>query len=149
MTGEHSKYVHNNHSQSDPKESGTLERSQTSPADPATDARSASKRTYRIRELNDRLRIEGKGGMIHMTNGVAALGLPIVNTIFAVIADFIGFNPDNDPWGEHDCAVMTILDRRILWKIDYYDRTRSYHSPDPADPKVTVRVMTVMLADEY
>lgn len=38
---------------------------------------------------------------------------------------------------------------RILWKIDYYDRDRQFHSPDPADPKVTVRVLTVMRSDEY
>jgi hypothetical protein len=37
----------------------------------------------------------------------------------------------------------------VLWKIDYYDRSRRYHSPDPADPKLTVRVLTVMRADEY
>ena len=78
-----------------------------------------------------------------------ALGLASVNVIFACIADFTGFTPDNDPWGEHDCAAMTVLNHRIIWKIDYYDRSRTYHSPDPADPKVTVRVMTVMLAEEY
>jgi len=32
-------------------------------------------RTARIRELNDQLRTQGRGGMIVMTNGVAALGL--------------------------------------------------------------------------
>ena len=45
-----------------------------------------SKRISRIRELNDRLRSEGRGGIIHMTNGIAALGLPTVNAIFQAIA---------------------------------------------------------------
>ena len=89
------------------------------------------------------------GGLVHMTNGIAALGLPTVNAIFQAISAFNAFTPDNDPWGEHDCAVMEFEGHRIIWKIDYYDRTRTYHSPDAADPKVTVRVLTVMLASEY
>ena len=39
--------------------------------------------------------------------------------------------------------------RTIFFKIDYYDRTLTHHSPDPADPAVTERVITIMLADEY
>jgi Protein of unknown function (DUF3768) len=31
----------------------------------------------------------------------------------------------------------------------YFDRSLNYHSPDPTDPAVTVRVITVMLAAEY
>ena len=105
--------------------------------------------TCRIRELNDRLRITRSGGMIHMTHGIAGLGLATVNAIFAAIASFSAFSEDNDPHGEHDCAVMEVEGHRVIWKVDYYDRGRTYHSPDPADPKVTVRVMTVMLASEY
>jgi hypothetical protein len=37
----------------------------------------------------------------------------------------------------------------IFFKIDYYDETLSVHSPDAADPAVTKRVITIMLAEEY
>ena len=103
----------------------------------------------RIRELNDKLRSQMTGGLIHMTDGIAALGLPMVNAIFKAVAAFTAFTEDNDPWGEHDCATMEVEGQRIIWKIDYYDRSRTYHSPDAADPKVTVRVLTIMLAQEY
>jgi hypothetical protein len=31
----------------------------------------------------------------------------------------------------------------IFFKIDYYDKDLKYHSPDPADPTVTERVITI------
>jgi hypothetical protein len=37
----------------------------------------------------------------------------------------------------------------IMFKIDYFDQTMSMHSPDPADPTVTQRVITIMFAEEY
>ncbi|MFT3988973.1 DUF3768 domain-containing protein [Aestuariivirga sp.] len=89
------------------------------------------------------------GGVIMMTDGIAALGLVEVEAIFTAVAKFAAFSEDNDPWSEHDCAVIEAQGHKIIWKIDYYDRSRTYLSPDPADPKVTVRVLTVMLASEY
>ena len=106
-------------------------------------------RLAKIRDLNDRLRTTGRGGIVQMTNGVAALGFDMVMAIFTAVEAFTDFNPDNDPWGEHDCAVLAVESIKVIWKIDYYDRSRRIHSPDPADPKVTVRIMTVMLAEEY
>jgi hypothetical protein len=37
----------------------------------------------------------------------------------------------------------------IFFKIDYFDKALASHSPDPADPSVTERVITIMLAEEY
>jgi hypothetical protein len=101
----------------------------------------------RIAELNDQLRRHHVGGKVLITAGIQALGAEAITDILAAVAAFDDFTPDNDPYGEHDCAV-TVAERRVIWKIDYYDRQMAYASPDPADQAVTMRVMTVMLADE-
>ena len=105
-------------------------------------------RRQRIRELNDQLRTTGRGGMVLVTNGIAGLGAE-ARPILDAIQGFADFNAYNDPWGEHDCARLEVNGHRVIWKIDACDRTRQLASPDPADPKVTVRVLTVMLASEY
>lgn len=102
-----------------------------------------------IRKLNDDLRIHRIGGTIVITPGIAGLGPAAVNQIMAAITNFDGFTKDNDPYAEHDCAVMTVDGVKIIWKIDYYDLSRTHHSPNAADLNVTSRVMTVMRADEY
>lgn len=109
----------------------------------------ATIKTARIRELNDQLRRNGVGGRVLITRGVAALGSAGVCRVMAAVANFDNFTEDNDPWGEHDCAVLTVENRRIIFKIDYYDLEQRFHSPDASDPAVTQRVMTVMLAEEY
>lgn len=103
----------------------------------------------RIRALNDELRCHGRGGQILISRGLASLNPMTLVQVLAAVAAFDRFNPDNDPHGEHDCALVEVDKLRVLFKLDYYDLAMSGHSPDAADPDVTNRVMTVMLAGEY
>ena len=109
----------------------------------------ASLKTARICELNDQLRCRGLGGRVVVTPGIQGLGQDGLSEVLVAVRRFDDFTEDNDPWGEHDCAVLTINGRRVIFKIDYYDLALTCHSPDASDPAVTQRVMTVMLAEEY
>jgi len=106
-------------------------------------------KTARIRALNDALRRDGRGGRIMITAGLEALGSEKLAHVLAVVAAFSKFSEDNDPYGEHDCAILAVDDIQVLFKIDYYDRSLTAHSSDPSDPSITERVMTVMVAEKY
>lgn len=105
--------------------------------------------TVRIRNLNDALRVTHLGGRVLISQELSMHDQHSLARILRSISLFDGFNDDNDPYGEHDCAIIEVLGLSILWKIDYYDETLSMHSPDPADENITSRVLTIMLAEEY
>jgi len=107
-------------------------------------------RTERVRDLNDAFRTGGVAADRWMlTRGVAALGAVFVALATQAARDFDRFDADSGPWGEHDFGAFTFAGERLFWKIDYYDPSLSHGSNDPADPAVTARVLTVMLAHEY
>lgn len=102
-----------------------------------------------IRQLNDTLRRTGEGGRTVLTRGVAALPTDELATALRAVADFDAFREGNDPYAEHDCAVLSAAGHQIMWKIDYFDPELEHQSQDPADPSITSRVLTIMLAEEY
>jgi len=111
--------------------------------------RTMDERVARIRALNDELRTFGSGGRTVVTIGVQHLEKPTPAEVLRAVRDFDAFTPENDPHGEHDCATLAVGGKTILWKVDYYDRDLRFHSPDAANPDLTCRVLTVMLAEEY
>jgi hypothetical protein len=106
-------------------------------------------KTQRIRDLNDDLRRRLAGSTAVMTPGVAALGLAAVERIVKTIAVYDDFCHANDPHEDHDFGSFDADGRTIFFKIDYFDNQLQNHSPDPSDPTVTERVITIMLAEEY
>ena len=105
--------------------------------------------TQRIRALNDELRHNLPLGHAVITTGIAALEPEAVARIVKTIAVFDDFSHANDPYAEHDFGSFEADGHVIFFKIDYFDKDLKYHSPDPADPTVTQRVITIMLAGEY
>ena len=103
----------------------------------------------RIRTLNDQLRRNLQGDKAVMTPGVAALGSEAVQRLVQTIAVFDDFCTANDPHGEHDFGAFDFDGVEVFFKIDYFDKDFEFHSPDPGDPAVTQRVITLMLAEEY
>ncbi|WP_299110284.1 DUF3768 domain-containing protein [uncultured Bradyrhizobium sp.] len=130
-------------------------------ADPQNDkAVSADQRVATIARLNDGLRqsIHSPGvNQVVMTAGVADLigdtslfrGFQRRAELLRTVRDYDAFGPDVDPHGERDFGRFEFAGEPLYWKIDYYDRALTYGSPDPTDPDVTTRVLTLLLTHEY
>ncbi|NML96021.1 DUF3768 domain-containing protein [Novosphingobium olei] len=122
-------------------------------------------RTAQVAALNDNVRRgEDRQARIVMTRGVAELlagtgtdepartARSILNqaALMRAIAD-ADIDPGDDPAGERDFGVVTFLEQRLFWKVDYYaaDGEFAYGSGAPLDPVLTTRVLTILLASEY
>lgn len=105
--------------------------------------------TEKVKLLNDQFRTTFEGGRIVCTQGIAGLQDDTRLKIFSAIQTFNNFTPENDPYGEHDLGSVKADGVTAFWKIDYFDKNLTWHSPAKDNPKVTERVLTVMLPEEY
>lgn len=120
----------------------------------------------RIAVLNDRARqAMGLACTVVATIGFRSLPEADQSRVRELIETLDAFDPDNDPHDERDFGVVYQADdrrwtierppaggdarERVFWKIDYFDLDLRFASDDPADPAVTRRVLTIMLASEY
>ena len=107
-------------------------------------------RAEKVAALNDKFRRSlPAGGRVYLTAGVNEKGSVFVAQALAMVIGFDDFSEDNDPHHEHDFGAYELDGERLFWKIDYYDLSGRFGSEDPADAKQTLRVMTIMLAEEY
>ena len=89
------------------------------------------------------------GGQLVTTRGFAARPDAIKTAVFEAVQTFNAFTEDNNPYGERDFGSVEAGGETYFWKIDCYDTAMRFHSPDKADPSVTRRVLTIMLASDY
>lgn len=106
--------------------------------------------TDRIARANDLLRQTFLTGKVILSAGISSLPDDTREEIITKVRCFDAFGEDNDPYGEHDFGAF---DQdgvgKVFWKIDAYDPTLTMGSADPADPTLTRRVLTILLAEEY
>ncbi|MDX2272648.1 MAG: DUF3768 domain-containing protein [Cyanobacteriota bacterium] len=103
--------------------------------------------SQKIAQLNDEFR-KPQSAYIVITPMVQSLGSQ-VSDLLQLVRQFNVFNEDNDPYEEHDFGSIDYNGETYFWKIDYYDKSLKYLSPNPADPSLTKRVLTVMHSSEY
>ncbi|MGE0271516.1 MAG: DUF3768 domain-containing protein [Alphaproteobacteria bacterium] len=119
-------------------------------SEPEQQSVKSKERVITIQKLNDMLRCNWVGGEIVITQGVSELvGGALVGDVLYKMGNQDDFTAENDPHGEHDFGVFEEHGHKFFWKIDYYNLSKDGHSPDPANPHVTCRVLTLMLASEY
>ncbi|MBE6448100.1 MAG: DUF3768 domain-containing protein [Alphaproteobacteria bacterium] len=99
-----------------------------------------------IKTLNDNFRKTFIGGRVMLTAGIRAKTQDEIAEILEKVRSFDNFTTANDPYGEHDFGSFDYKGQKIFWKIDYYDLNYEYMSENPADPTITNRVLTIMLA---
>ena len=126
----------------------------------------AREQTARIARLNDLARrAMGVACTAVATVGFRSLPEADQSQVRELIETFDAFDEDNDPHGERDFGTIHQLGdgdwtterprlrederERVFWKLDYYDRDLHFGSEDAANPAITRRVLTIMLADEY
>lgn len=103
-------------------------------------------------KLNDQLRqnlFTPGSNRVFVSEGVSSL--PYLERVLLLdkVQKFNGFNPDNDPYLEHDFGRIEHNGINYFWKIDYYNKTMDVGSEAPSNPDITTRVLTIMRADEY
>lgn len=107
-------------------------------------------------EANNRFRakvLQGRSGhhRILSTQGVQALGSQAIQEVLRQVLLFPddSFRESHDPYGDRDFVVVNHQGQKVWAKIDTYDLSMEWMSENPWDDVVTVRVLTLMLPDEY
>ena len=92
-------------------------------------------------------------GQIVMTRSLADLAVGARTQIMKKVQKFDTFTEDNDPHGDHSFGAFEFDTETgieiLFWKIDLFDTDYATGSPNPADPRQTRRVLTIMRASEY
>ena len=98
----------------------------------------------KIIELNDELRTTFKGGRVQMTPAVCMLDAQLRGRALSTLSRYNKF-ADGE---EHDWGVFIFAGFSFEWHIEYRAKEGAGVSPDPADPGMTFRVLTLYVVND-
>ena len=99
-----------------------------------------------IAKLNDTFRLYGDKNLVWLSPGVSKRGANFTTEVLAIVR-----GASEGTWApghERNEARFQHGGVLVLWKIKYFNRKEGGPSPDPADPKKTVRLLVIGLEDE-
>ena len=105
--------------------------------------------TNEIALQNDNFRKHLSQGTLVLTQGIRSNTKEDLKEIITRVRTFDTFDENNDPYGERDFGAFDYKGKKVFWKIDNYDKSFLYLSPDVCNPKLTNKVLTIMYAEEY
>ena len=118
----------------------------------AHDSTFSNPQLLEVRKINDLLRTANltAHGRIFLTKEVSCSEFR--DDIIKAVREFNDFNIDNDPYGEHDSAIVNVFKSskeqlcKARFKIDYYDKNYEF-GVDPMTEDCN-RVLTIMFTHE-
>lgn len=116
---------------------------------PANDPGATDERTIRLRALNDLFRQTLGGGYAFLPEVLAVQGEDYVDHLLELVGALDSFDDAADPAGVHDFGLFEDEDEPFAWAIDCYAPDLKGESSDPADPRVTIRVLTIIRAERF
>ncbi len=90
----------------------------------------------------------GLHGLIVNSPGIYALPCVEQLRVYSKVAHYEHFTPFTDPKDERSSGGFNHQGIAVVWKIDYLSPDMNWKSDDPSDPVKTMRVLTIMLAEE-
>lgn len=108
-----------------------------------------NRRSREIAALNDLARKTFQGCNVMLTQEIMVLPEDEKAELIEQVRAYNCFTPQTDPYGEHDFGSLEFRGQRVFWKFTYYDKASMHRTPDASDAERTLRVLTIMMAEEY
>ena len=103
----------------------------------------------RERSLNDALRKFRLGGEIACTDAIYNLSKPDFMAVLRAVREYNKFDDELRPNNEHNYGVLTVNGHMISWVVRMQDVELEFPYFNVAPLNTEVRVLLIMLAEEY
>ncbi len=106
-------------------------------------------RVRQIRRLNEEARASDLWDLLVFSSRLHVLGPIALVKIRQIVPNYDEFFAKNNFFEEHDFGKIGFGRHKVFWIIACYGKFLSHRTVDASDERLTTRVLTTMLAEEY